>query len=244
MSVANNSCWYCGAENAASKCSKCLHALYCSITCQKSDWKIHKHSCKNPENKPENKSEKAVSKEECACEFCQPGGELLDLYMYDVIPAADVDDVLSKALHVLGKVRRSVELLEKGAKSASVYFKRILSLFEEFRDGMKVFRSRGYLWNQLVAVGTAISFYRILAWSPNVDIHNLMKTFAVYQATDSLNFMIVFKDIVDSDLKLKDSEKITGVLYYCNAFMDLFLAYDNIELLTDANTIADHVTVV
>ena len=39
-------CSVCG-EKSSLRCSKCLGAFYCSIPCQKKDWKTHKVVCKN-----------------------------------------------------------------------------------------------------------------------------------------------------------------------------------------------------
>ena len=39
-------CSVCG-EKSSLRCSKCLGAFYCSIPCQKKDWKTHKVNCKN-----------------------------------------------------------------------------------------------------------------------------------------------------------------------------------------------------
>ena len=41
-------CSVCG-EKSSLRCSKCLGALYCSIPCQKKDWKVHKVICKKAE---------------------------------------------------------------------------------------------------------------------------------------------------------------------------------------------------
>lgn len=41
-----NVCEYC-LEEAVKMCGGCLHAQYCSKECQKDDWKLHKHTCKN-----------------------------------------------------------------------------------------------------------------------------------------------------------------------------------------------------
>ena len=41
-------CSVCG-EKSAVRCSKCLGAFYCSVPCQKKDWKTHKVICKNAE---------------------------------------------------------------------------------------------------------------------------------------------------------------------------------------------------
>jgi TPR repeat protein len=38
-------CSVCG-EKSALRCSNCLGAFYCSIPCQKKDWKTHKVTCK------------------------------------------------------------------------------------------------------------------------------------------------------------------------------------------------------
>ena len=39
-------CSVCG-EKSSLRCSKCLGAFYCSVPCQKKDWKTHKVICKN-----------------------------------------------------------------------------------------------------------------------------------------------------------------------------------------------------
>lgn len=39
-----NSCKVCGKEDAK-KCGKCHRVFYCSVTCQKKDWKSHKETC-------------------------------------------------------------------------------------------------------------------------------------------------------------------------------------------------------
>lgn len=43
-----NACWSCGGPGKPSllTCSKCKKAQYCSGTCQHTDWKLHKASCK------------------------------------------------------------------------------------------------------------------------------------------------------------------------------------------------------
>ena len=48
--ASNNSCRVCGKE-ANDECSSCHDALYCSVSCQKRDWKIlgHKPLCRGPE---------------------------------------------------------------------------------------------------------------------------------------------------------------------------------------------------
>jgi hypothetical protein len=39
-------CHYCGALDAAAKCSKCHSVLYCNRDCQTKDWKkVHKKEC-------------------------------------------------------------------------------------------------------------------------------------------------------------------------------------------------------
>jgi hypothetical protein len=41
-------CSVCG-EKSSLRCSNCLGAFYCSIPCQKKDWKTHKVICKKAE---------------------------------------------------------------------------------------------------------------------------------------------------------------------------------------------------
>ena len=41
-------CSVCG-EKSSLRCSNCLGAFYCSIPCQKKDWKVHKVICKQAE---------------------------------------------------------------------------------------------------------------------------------------------------------------------------------------------------
>jgi hypothetical protein len=48
--AANDSCHVCGKE-ASDECAGCHDALYCSVSCQKQDWKVlgHKPLCRGPE---------------------------------------------------------------------------------------------------------------------------------------------------------------------------------------------------
>lgn len=48
----NNSkkCATCNKENAAQRCARCQTTYYCSKSCQKSDWKLHKLVCKKINN--------------------------------------------------------------------------------------------------------------------------------------------------------------------------------------------------
>jgi hypothetical protein len=41
-------CSVCGHQSSL-RCSRCLGALYCSVACQKQDWKVHKVICKKAE---------------------------------------------------------------------------------------------------------------------------------------------------------------------------------------------------
>lgn len=38
-------CTFCHADNSKFKCSKCKRARYCTETCQRSHWKLHKKTC-------------------------------------------------------------------------------------------------------------------------------------------------------------------------------------------------------
>lgn len=41
----NNVCWNCNSKKPKFRCSKCKVSGYCSIECQKTNWKIHKTAC-------------------------------------------------------------------------------------------------------------------------------------------------------------------------------------------------------
>ena len=50
--VPEKACFACGAKAAPGPslklvCSACKHARYCSITCKKANWKLHKNFCQN-----------------------------------------------------------------------------------------------------------------------------------------------------------------------------------------------------
>jgi len=45
-------CATCGKDNPAKTCARCKVRKYCSKECQKRNWKIHKETCRSPENDP------------------------------------------------------------------------------------------------------------------------------------------------------------------------------------------------
>jgi hypothetical protein len=46
-------CSVCGHQSSL-RCSNCIGALYCSVTCQRKDWKSHKVICKEAEEVKKN----------------------------------------------------------------------------------------------------------------------------------------------------------------------------------------------
>lgn len=46
------SCAHCGGTKDLKKCTRCKVALYCNAQCQKSNWPLHKKTCKLPPPKP------------------------------------------------------------------------------------------------------------------------------------------------------------------------------------------------
>jgi len=98
-------CKVCG-EPAGASCAKCKVARYCSVECQRGDWKTHKKECKTPES---------VAAETGACEG-RAKGDSQDPWI-DIDPRK-LPDFLANKMNI--SLKTNVSIAHFGAMSTQV----------------------------------------------------------------------------------------------------------------------------